>query len=80
MLNDTQNNTVCGKCVHRIKVWGRETGRLPYISSSSRLRKGQIYSGAQLGQDDALFYINAELKDQKIVRQTLNSEQHSGIG
>lgn len=53
--------------MHRTKVWGRETGRLPWISSSSRLREGQIYSGVQLGQGDELFHISAELKDQKIV-------------
>lgn len=79
MLSDTQNNTVWGMCVHRTKVSRRETGRLPYVSSNNRLRKGQLDSGGQLGQDDALFYINAELKDQKIVRQTMNSEQCSGI-
>ena len=65
--------------MHRTKVWGREKGRLPWISSSSRLREGQTDSGVPLGQGDALFYISAELKDQKVVRQTLNSERQTGI-
>lgn len=49
VLSDTQNNMGWGTCVQRTKVWGREAESLPYISSNSGLREGQIHFEVQDG-------------------------------